>query len=283
MYQQLTDFINKSRMAPRPGRNSSLYLNSRLLAAVALFGSLLVTGNAQALLVNIDFQPADSQVYTGQGILGDASDNFWNSIDYTGATDLLLSNGSAGSGVSVSTSMGASYSNLRSDTQYPRTNTLLADRVFGTDNGGLGPETITVSGLAPNSAYSVALYNGFYAQSYSVNGQPAATDPVADSSANTDFPNWTSGVEYDLLSYVLSDNYGRLVIQTTPPNNSPTILKNTAIAGLQVQSASQGLPSDVPVPSALYLFATGILGLAGIARRGKARQTARADGGQSPL
>ena len=43
MYQQLTDFINKSRMAPRPGRNSSLYLNSRLLAAVALFGSLLAT------------------------------------------------------------------------------------------------------------------------------------------------------------------------------------------------------------------------------------------------
>ena len=270
MYTQLIDLIRLFRKTRRSGHGSYLNHNSRFLPVVALFGSLLVTGNAQAMLVNIDFQPSDSEVYNGQGVLGTAADHVWNSVDEFGATNLLLSNGSSGSGISVSTSMDTSYSNLSQTATYVRTNTLLADRIYGSNNNGLGTETIVLSGLTPNSAYSVALYNGFYAQSYSVNGQSATTDPVAASSANNDFPNWTAGVEYALLPNVLSDSYGHLVIQTTPIDGVTGFTpRNSAIAALQIQDTSQGVPSVVPVPPALYLFATGIIGLVGIARRGR--------------
>ncbi len=169
---------------------------------------LLATSTANAALINIDFGPSSSATYTGQGILGTASDSTWNAVDFGGASNLTHADGTAGN-VSVTTTFDNSFTNLPS-----YTNTLLADRLYGTD--ALQPQTITLTGLTANSAFDLILYNGFYAQTHSANGQSATTEPIAASSANNDFPNWTSGVEYATLSSAISDDSGQLVITVTP-------------------------------------------------------------------
>lgn len=232
------------------------------------FASLLLmaTSTANATLINIDFGPSSSATYTGQGILGTASDSTWNAADFGGASNLTLADGTTGS-VSVTTTLNNSFSNLPPNTINTRTNTLLADRLWIDSPDNASAQTITFTGLTANSAYNLVLYNGFYAQTYSANGQSASTDPFAASSANNDFPNWTSGIEYATLSPVTTDGSGNLVITVTPWDGlndfstSPTDVWAT-VAGVQIQS--------VPLPAAAYLFGTGLLGLAGIARRKKA-------------
>jgi len=221
----------------------------------------MASSTANAILVNIDFQPSGSTGYNGQGILGSSADTSWNAVDFGGASNLTLSDGTTGSGVNVATTFDASFSNLGAATN-PRTNTLLADRLFGNDP--LLSRTVTLTGLTANASYNIVLYNAFYAQTYSINGQSlsASTDPIAASSGNNNFPNWTQGVEYAALDSAMSDNSGQLVIVVTPWDGTTDFdPPNSAIAGLQIQS--------VPIPAALYLFATGLAGLAGIAKRKK--------------
>ena len=90
---------------------------------------LMATSTANAMLVNIDFQPSGSTGYNGQGILGTGADTTWNAVDFGGASNLTLSDGTTGSGVNVATTFDASFSNLGAANN-PRTNTLLADRLF---------------------------------------------------------------------------------------------------------------------------------------------------------
>jgi hypothetical protein len=69
---------------------------------IALIAGLMLTTTANAQLVNIDFGLVDTDVYTGQGILGGATDTLWNSVDSTGAINLAFADGTTGtSGVSV--------------------------------------------------------------------------------------------------------------------------------------------------------------------------------------
>jgi hypothetical protein len=224
---------------------------------------LMATSASNAMLINIDFQPGASTTYTGQGILGTGSDTNWNAVDFGGATNLTLADSTAGS-VNVTTTFNNSFSNLPPSNVNTRTNTLLADRLWIDSPSNATPQTITFTGLTANSAYNLVLYNGFYAQTYSINGQSASTDPIAASSGSNDFPSWTSGVEYATLSSVMSDGNGDLVITVTPYDgsndfsSSPTDIWAT-VAGVQIQS--------VPLPAAVYLFGTGLIGLAVIARR----------------
>jgi hypothetical protein len=217
----------------------------------------VATSNAHAFLLNIDFQPSGSIVYSGQGILGSATDTVWNAVDFGGASNLTLADGTVGSGVNIATSFDRSFSNL----DYPpnlSTNTLLSDRLIGDD--GTITRTITLTGLAAYTAYNVVLYNGWYAQTYSADGQSAATDPVSGISANNNYPSWTENVEYAVLRAAVSDAGGQLVIQIAPLDGLNDFNPyNSAVAGLQIQ--------DVPLPSAFYLFGTGLLGLVGLARR----------------
>ena len=234
-----------------------------VIFSLALLAS---TSNAHALLINIDFQPSGSTVYSGQGMLGSATDTVWNAVDFGGASNLTLADGTVGSGVNVATSFDWSFSNLSfssssSNLDYPpnlSTNTLLSDRLIGVD--GTTNRTIMLTGLSANSTYNVVLYNGWYAQTYSADGQSADTDPVSDISANNNYPSWTEGVEYAVLRACVSDAAGQLVIQVAPLDGLTDFdPPNSAVAGLQIQA--------VPLPTALYLFVTGLFGLAGLARR----------------
>jgi hypothetical protein len=231
---------------------------------------LMATSTANAALINIDFGPSSSTTYEGQGILGGTTDTTWNAVDFGGASNLTLADDTTGS-VNVTTTFDNSYSNLGAASN-PRTNTLLADRLWIDAPNNASAQTITFTGLTANSTYNLVLYNGFYAQTYSANGQSATTDPFAASSANNDiddiFPEegWTTGIEYATLSSVMSDGSGNLVITVTPldgDNDFSTDLNDiwATVAGVQIQS--------VPIPAAFYLFATGLAGLAGIARRKK--------------
>lgn len=232
---------------------------------LATFILLMVASSANAMLVNIDFQPVGSAVYDGQGILGGSTDTSWNAVDFGGASNLTFADGTTVSGVNVATSFDASFSNLGAPFN-ARTNTLLADRLYGTD--AFASQTITISGLTANSSYDIVLYNAFFAQTYSIDGQSisATTDPIAATSGNDNFPNWTQGVEYALLGSVVSDSSGQLVIGITPWDGTTAFTpKNSAIAGLQIQGELQ--IQSVPLPAALYLFTAGLVGLVGIARR----------------
>jgi hypothetical protein len=222
---------------------------------IALIAGLMLTTTANAQLVNIDFGLVDTDVYTGQGILGGATDTLWNSVDSTGAINLAFADGTGGtSGVSVT--FNRQFSNIGTSA----TNTLLGDRVIGAETD---PETITISGLTPNTNYELVLYNVFFAQEYSIVGQPgsgAVTVTPDGDSPTTDFPDWLEGVEYGLIS-AISDGTGILTILDTPILGGP-FGQNTALAGLQIQ--------EVPIPPVAWLFGSGLLGLVGLARRKKA-------------
>jgi hypothetical protein len=221
---------------------------------ITLIAGLMLTATAYAQTINIDFGPTDSNVYTGQGILGGTTDTFWNGVDFTGATNLTFADGSAGT-IGVSVTFDATWTNVGGLAN----NTLLGDRVIGDPTQ---TKTITISGLTPNSIFDIVLYNGFFAQEYSIVGQPgvgtASTVPDADSPTTTDFPNWVEGVEYARLDSATSDANGQLQIQDLPIAGG-LFGVNSALAGLQLHV--------VPIPSAIWLFGPGLLGLIGLARR----------------
>ena len=227
---------------------------------IALVAGFMLTTAANAQLVNIDFGRADQpqNLYDGQGILGGATDTIWNLVDSTGAANLLYADGTAGTSA-VSVSFNRQFSNVGGTAS----NTLLGDRVIGSEDT---PEMITISGLTPNSNYALVLYNGFFAQEYSIVGQPgsgAVTVTPDNDSPTTDFPDWLEDVEYGLI-FAISDDSGILAILDTPILGGP-FGQNTALAGLQIQQIHA-----VPLPPAVWLFGSGLLGLAGIPRRKKA-------------
>lgn len=236
---------------------------------------LMATSTANAALINIDFGPSISTTYTGQGILGTATDNTWNAVDFGVTSNLLLADGSGPSGVGINTNAGGfgnNFSNLGTST-YPASNTLLGDRITNFPTGPWAAASLTLTGLTPGALYNVVSYNAFYAQEYSIDGATGKTDPLYTSSPNSVIPpksNWTEGVEYASFNSVMADAGGNLLITVTPWDGDNDITGASGpgaeagyatVAGLQIQS--------VPVPAAVYLFGTGLLALAGIARRKK--------------
>ena len=232
---------------------------SHLLGAVhtcVLIAGVLLTSTANAMLINIDFGPNGSDVYTGQGILGIASDDHWNLVGSVGATGLSFADGSAGT-VDVAVTFSNGHSNNGS-------NALLEDDIE--TSGNIAEQFITISGLTANSIFDIVLYNSSFAQEYSIVDQAsvgtASTYPDA-SSKNTDLADWEEDVEYAWLRSAMSDGNGQLQILDTPIQ-VPDSGYGAAIAGLQIQEIT-----TVPVPAAVWLFGSGLLGLVGIARRKK--------------
>jgi hypothetical protein len=215
--------------------------------------ALLFSSIAQAGLINVDFGGTE---YTGQGVLGSSSDTTWNSVGFGGFTNLRFADGTL-SAVDIATTFEASFDNIN------RSNALLKDRIIGTSGipSGSEAETVTLSGLAADTAYDIVVYNGFFAQTYSIAGQgiSANTNP-GEFSANNNYP-WTAGVEYAVLASAMSNSSGELVITIEPFSGGDNIFgENSSIAGLQIQQ------TVIPVPASVWLFASA-LGLLGWIRR----------------
>ena len=112
---------------------------------VFIAGFILAT-TANAAVINVDFGNTGIDVYAGRGILGSDTDTFWNAVDSTGATNLSFADSTAGiSGVTLT--FDGDFSNVGG----LATNTLLGDRIARVSGDPTLTETITISGLSPNS------------------------------------------------------------------------------------------------------------------------------------
>jgi hypothetical protein len=219
-------------------------MKSPFFMAVVGLVALFISGAASATLINVDFQ-GGSNTYSGQGVLGDTSDTIWNPVSNS-APDLLLADGTGASGVSVSVS--GFVGNFSNGSQ---ANPILNDWLYGLGN----LMTISIEGLAANSTFNLAFYNGFYWQDFTVPGQAgliASTRPNRSSSAGA--PPFSTD-KYAILQNVMSDANGAISILDTPMGGSFGL--SSSIAGLQIQQVR-----PIPEPSTLAIFALGLLGLA---------------------
>jgi hypothetical protein len=225
---------------------------SAAVGLVALFASSATSAVLLSPIINVDFQSGNN-TYSGQGVLGSASDTLWNSVSSL-AANLLFVDGSGASGASVSVT--GFVGNAANGSQV---NPILNDWVYGLSN----VMTITIGGLAANSAFDLAFYNGFYWQDYTISGQAgllASTRP--DSSiSSAGAPPFTAD-KYAILQNVMSDSIGVIAILDTPLTGGRFGL-SSEIAGLQIQQLA-----TVPEPTTTALLVLGLLG-AGFARRRK--------------
>jgi hypothetical protein len=235
--------------------------------------------HAQTTILNVDLNGARGSTvgttYTGNGVLranGSAHDDpslgtptgYWNGIVFSTlnspspSTGLLDSSGQA-TGISLSFANWAFQDNAP-EVPYGNGNAanmaLLNDYLgVASPSPGLLP-TMTISGLANNSAYTLYVYgsNGGAGAggTWSVNG--SATQ-VTTGNGSYPFGSFAQGREYTVFS-VLSDSLGRLVLSGAPTDDPYVILN-----GFQL--------SPVPEPGSLSLIcAAGAVLLAARRRRG---------------
>lgn len=218
---------------PATGRRRSLALIAILATA---FTSLL-----QAKLIDVNFTqnssagqggPNPGPTMSGAAVLGSAGDQ-WNGISGSSGTGIALkyADGSA-SPVTLSFTSGGGYNVYDYSGATPFTgtpwNALMETYLY---NGGV-PQTITLSGLTPNSIYNLIVYNAANSGAtgrttyFTVNGNSQGSTWNGTSNA------LVAGVDYSAFSTALSDNSGNLVI--TYSGNGST---EGDINGFQVQAS----------------------------------------------
>jgi aryl-phospho-beta-D-glucosidase BglC (GH1 family) len=226
-------------MTPHKAKKSSRFLGVSLAGVIGFSFSLL-----QAQLINVDFNqnngvgwggggPNPGPTMSGAAVLGTAGDQ-WNGINVNSGSGISLSNadGSA-SPVKLTFTPAGGYdaNSFGGSTPFASTpyNALMQDYLY---NGG-APQTITLSGLAPNSMFDLVLYNAADHGAagrityFTVNGIPQSSTWNGTSSS------LIAGVDYVEFSSALSDASGKLVISYNGDGNL-----EGDIDGFQVQAAS---------------------------------------------
>ena len=226
-------------MIPHKAKKSSRLLGVSLAGVIGFSFSLL-----QAQLINVDFNqnngvgwggggPNPGPTMSGAAVLGTAGDQ-WNGINVNSGSGISLSNadGSA-SPVKLTFTPAGGYdaNSFGGSTPFANTpyNALMQDYLY---NGG-APQTITLSGLAPNSMFDLVLYNAADHGAagrityFTVNGIPQSSTWNGTSSS------LIAGVDYVEFSSALSDASGKLVISYNGDGNL-----EGDIDGFQVQAAS---------------------------------------------
>ncbi len=212
----LTTFC-RAETARRWGKS---FIRQFLLLAVAL--SLQVAGTVQAQLIDVDFNtnssppsaggPAIGPTMSGAAVLGAAGDQ-WNGIDVSSGTGIPLFyvNGS-NSPVTMTFTSGGGYDANSNGGSTPFAGTpydaLMEDYLF---SGGVA-QTVTLSGLRPNSRYDLVLYNAA-----DVNGVGRTTYFTVNSNLQSSTWNGSSktliaGIDYFEFTAAMSDSSGNLVI-----------------------------------------------------------------------
>ena len=202
----------------------------------------LSAGTLQSQLIDVDFNennsagaggggPNPGPTMSGAAVLGSAGDQ-WNGIDVSSGTGIPLTNadGSA-STVTMTFTSGGGYdvNSYGGSTPFAGTpyDALMEDYLY---NSGT-PQTITLSGLAANSAYNLVLYNA-------ANTAAAGRTTYFTVNGNTQSSTWNgssstliAGVDYVEFPSALSDGSGNLVITYTGNGSA-----EGDINGFQIQS-----------------------------------------------
>ena len=193
--------------------------------------------------VNIDFQPPGSgPTYVGVGMAPDTG-TYWNELGLGAGSNLTASDGSATS-IDVSTTYSSTHENA-----WP--NDLLNDRaiwsIAPTTMGALNPPAVTIFDLDASALYDIYLYAGYYAQTYTING-----DSKSLTGAGFDLhqSSWTEGTQYVAFMGV-SATGGIITI-------SNTATTDTVLSGLQIHQQGSGSTAAVPAPGAFLLTGLGM-------------------------
>ena len=202
----------------------------------------LSVGMVQAQLIDVDFNenssagsgggPNPGPTMSGAAVLGTAGDQ-WNGIDASSGSGipLIYANGSASAVKMTFTSAGGyDVNNYGGSTPFAGTpyDALMEDYLY---NGGTA-QTITLSGLAPNSTYNLVLYNAADVPAagrttyFTVNGN------AQSSTWNGSSSTLIAGVDYVDFNSALSDASGNLVITWTGNGSA-----EGDIDGFQIQAA----------------------------------------------
>ena len=221
--------------------------SSRLVAFLILVFVLLQfsAGILRAQLINVDFNqnngvswggggPNPGPTMSGAAVLGTADDQ-WNGIDVNSGTriPLIEANGSP-SPVTMTFTAGGGYdvNSFGGSTPFAGTpyDALTEDYIYSSGT----PQTITLSGLAANSAYRLVLYNAADASAtaagrttfFTVNNHTISS--VWDAASSTLIP----GVDYVEFPLALSDASGNLIITYNGDGTA-----EGDVDGFQIQSA----------------------------------------------
>ena len=195
-----------------------------VLAAMAAAIVIALPGLLQAKLIDINFTqnssageggPNPGPTMSGAAVLGSTGDQ-WNGISGSGGTNIVLkyADGSA-SPVVMNFTAGGGYNvyDYGGSTPFTGTpwNALMETYLY---NDGV-PQTVSLSGLTPNSIYNLVVYNA-------ANSSAAGRTTYFTVNGNTEGSTWTgtnnalvAGVDYLEFPNVLSDSSGNLVITYT--------------------------------------------------------------------
>lgn len=193
----------------------------------AVFAGAMIAGSAglHGQLIDVDFNqnngvswggggPNPGPTMSGPAVLGAAGDK-WNGIDVNGGTNLALINADGtASTVTITFTSGGGYDVYSYDGSTPFAGTawrtLMEDYLITVGS----TQTITLSGLTPNTAYKLVLYNAANTASgvagrttfFTVNGITLAS--VWDAACNM----LVAGVDYVMFPAATSDASGNLAI-----------------------------------------------------------------------
>lgn len=220
-----------------PVLRRKLFLFQAFLAALAFFQ----TATLRAQLINVNFTqnssageggPSPGPTMSGAAVLG-AAGNQWNGVPGSGGSGihLKLSTGAASS-VTMSFTSGGGYNvyDYSGSTPFTGTpwNALMETYLY---NSGVA-QTITLSGLTPNSLYNLVVYNA-------ANSSATGRTTYFTVNNNTQGSTWTGtnnnlapGIDYTQFATAISDASGSLSITYT--GNGTT---EGDINGLQLQSS----------------------------------------------
>ena len=199
---------------------------SRIIGVVFAVFICLSGGVLQAQLIDVDFNenssagagggPNPGPTMSGAGLLGTAGDQ-WNGINVSSGTGIPLNNADGSvSAVTMTFTSGGGYdvNDYGGSTPFASTpyDALMEDYLY---NGGT-PQTITLSGLAANSTYNLALYN---AANVAANGRTT----YFTVNGNTQSSTW-NGSSSTLIS-------GVIMWTSRPP--SPTVRETWSLLTLE--------------------------------------------------
>jgi hypothetical protein len=125
------------------------------LMLMSMLCFLFFAGSVFAIVVNVDI--GDNQgTFSGQGVLEDSGNDYWNGIGTSG-TDLLASDGVTQTGISIAL---VGQGQGISDYGYGNPNTMLGDyRYTMLDGWSADVADITISGLEANTDYLLYIYS----------------------------------------------------------------------------------------------------------------------------